>query len=76
MANDLARLIRRQAALRPALMAHMAKAPVDPAIIDSVVAARLGKRTLPRRPWISERDLLDALMAFALTFTGAMVFLL
>ena len=54
----------------------MATAPVDPAIIDSVVAARLGKRTLPRRPWISERDLLDALMTFALTFTGAMVFLL
>lgn len=54
----------------------MPMAPVDPAILDSDVAARLGKRAAAPRPWLSQRDLMDALMTFALTFTGAMVFLL
>lgn len=76
MAQDLTRLIRRRPAIRTAQMANMAMAPVDPAILDGDVARRLGKQASPRRPWISERDLLDALMTFALTFTGAMVFLL
>lgn len=76
MAQDLNRLIRRRPAVRSVQMANMAMAPVDPAILDSEIARRLGKQAMPRRPWISERDLLDALMTFALTFTGAMVFLL
>ncbi len=76
MAQDLTRLIRRRLAVRTAQMANMALAPVDPAILDSDVARRLGKQPSPRSPWISERDLMDALMTFALTFTGAMVFLL
>lgn len=76
MAHDLARLIRRQPARRPAQLANMAMAPVDPAILDPDVAFRLGKQPLPPRPWISERELLDAAMTFALVFTGAMVFLL
>ncbi len=76
MAQNLSRLIRRRPAVRTALMANMAQAPIDPAILDSDIAQRLGKQALPRRPWISSRDLLDGLMTFALTFTGAMVFLL
>lgn len=54
----------------------MAMAPVDCAILDSDIARRLGKQASPRARWISESDLRDALMTFALTFTGAMVFLL
>jgi hypothetical protein len=76
MAQDLTRLIRRRPAIRPARIANMPMAEVDPAILDSAVAARLGKRAAAPRPWISQRDLLDALMTFTLTFTGAMVFLL
>lgn len=76
MAQDLTRLIRRRPLVRAAQMANMAPAPVDPAILDSDVALRLGKQTTPRRPWLSQRDLIDALTTFVLTFTGAMLFLL
>ncbi len=36
----------------------------------------LRHRLIRREPWISERDLRDALMTFALVFTGAVIFLL
>lgn len=76
MAHEFARLARRQPTFGTARSVNPALTPVDPAILDPDVAARLGKQVRPGRPWISERDLLDAMMTFALVFTGAMVFLL
>ena len=76
MAQDLTRLIRRRPVTRPADIARMAMAPVDPAILDSAIAYRLGKQVAPRKPWVSQRDMLDALTTFVLAFTGAMLFLL
>lgn len=74
MARDLSLLIHRDSP-------HKAKAVSSPVayastgILDRQVARRLGKPAAPRRPWVEEQDLRDALMTFALVFTGAMVFL-
>lgn len=75
MAHDLTRLIQRSIP-RGAANARSIAAAAPSGILDSHVARRLGKAAPQRKPWISERDALDAGMTFALTFTGAMVFLL
>ncbi len=75
MAHDLTRLIHR-GGTRSAVRADVIRLAPDPAILDTMIALRLGKAAPRRRPWISERDALDAAMAFALTFCGATVFLL
>jgi len=49
--------------------------PINPAILDRSVAHRLGVRMAPVRPLLTERELIDGAMTFALAFTGAMVFL-
>lgn len=74
MARDLTLFTHRDSLRR----AGAISSPVSFAatgIIDPQVARRLGKPVAPRRPWIEEQDLRDALMTFALVFTGAMVFL-
>ncbi len=75
MAHDLTRLIQRSIPREAANVRSIAVAPPS-GILDSQVARRLGKVAPKRKPWISERDALDAAMTFALTFTGAIVFLL
>jgi hypothetical protein len=75
MARDLAPLIRRKF-LPAAARSRSLAAPASSGILDSHVARHLGKAPPRRTPWISERDFLDAAMTFALTFTGAIIFLL
>ncbi len=77
MARDLSLLIRRMAPAphtpRPPIIAEIRE---QSGIIDRSVAARLGKAPVRRTPWLREEDLRDALMTFALVFTGAVIFLL
>ncbi len=75
MAHDFTHLIPGNAPRVPARSRSIAAAAPS-GILDSDVARRLGKAAPQRKPWISERDALDAAMTFALTFTGAIVFLL
>ncbi len=76
MAHDLSLLIRRQSVAPAPRRAASVALPVDPAILDSGVARRLGRSTAPRRRWIDDPSVRDALVAFVLTFTGAIIFLL
>ena len=66
MAQNLSALIRR----RPA--------PVraDTARIDSRTPLSVELPLFAPEPWLRESDVRDALMTFALTFTGAVIFLL
>ena len=77
MVRDLSLLIRRigtpDGAPRPAVIAQIRE---ESAILDRSVAQRLGKAPMPRASIVSEQDVRDALMTFALVFTGAMVFLM
>jgi hypothetical protein len=77
MARDLSLLIRRMKPVpqtsRPPIIAEIRE---ESGIIDRSVAARLGRAPVKPTPWIREEDLRDALMTFALVFTGAVVFLL
>ncbi len=75
MARDLTQLIHRSPQ-RSAASPRAVAVTRCSGILDSQVAQRLGKAPPRRTAWISERDALDAAMTFALTFTGAMVFLL
>lgn len=66
-------LIRREA---PRIRTAQRVREGQGAILDSRIAARLGRPGPARRPWFNEANLRDGLMTFALTFTGAIIFLL
>ena len=76
MAYQLAPLIRRMPTPQPARRAAIIGASGSAAIIDADVARRLGQPAVRRPSWLANPDLRDAAVAFALTFTGAMIFLL
>ncbi len=63
------------AALQAAVIAQATARhqPIDFAGLDADTGVR---RAGAATPWVSKRDLLDALTTFSIVFTGAMVFLL